>query len=141
MHADHAIVDEQIRRELCAEQLALVRAQQPNAHGYNAPEIPAEWILIRIAGNRLYSSTGHPVSRELTEEEIDAVFALRAYHGSDHRFISEADYWRQYATEFDLHEGHCNTDPIILLLPAEKHPSLGGKSTDQQFAHFFAPLR
>lgn len=125
------IIDEQIRQEICGEQMLLVRAQKPSTHEYNSPDIAAEWCNFRFCGNRLYSSNGAQTGRQLSVQEVDELFAMRPPLNDLH-LNSEEDYWAQFADEYSLCSTHFATDPWILLLPAQH-----GKSCSAQWGDFF----
>lgn len=129
------ILTHQIADQILDRQWLLVRAQQPQATDYNAPAVPADWLLLQIHDNVLCDSRGRQLSRPLSAADLESLTALRAL---DPNSWSEEDFWAQYAREFDLHETHTNTDPVILCLPAQPHPTFGGKSTTQQFTDFIA---
>lgn len=129
------ILTQQIADQILDRQWLLVRAQQPQATDYNAPAVKADWLLLQLHDNTLYDSRGHQLSRQLSAAELETLASLRAL---DPDRWHEEEFWAQYAREFDLHETHTNTDPVILCLPAQPHPTFGGKSTVQQFTDFIA---
>lgn len=119
------ILTSQVSREITDQIQLLVRFQkQMSAPAFNHQDVPAEYRLVTLQGNRL--KTGSFVGKELTDSEVRAVLNLETENGEQ--------YWKQYADKYDISATYTNTDPLILLWPAQS--ILEGKTPGQQDDEF-----
>lgn len=116
----------QIAREISGQTQLLVRFQkQMAAPAFNHQDVPAEYRLVTLQGNRL--KTGEFVGKELTKEEVSELLSLAQEQGADL-------FWAHYADKYDIDATYTNTDPLILCWPAQS--SMDGKTPAQQDAEF-----
>lgn len=120
------ITTAQIARQITGQTQFLVRFQnQMAAPAFNHQDVDAVYRLVTLQDNRLIA--GSQIGRELLESDVNELLSMT-------QDFEAAEFWKQYAIKYDLHEGYTNTDPVILCWPAQS--LLEGKTPGQQDADF-----